>query len=338
MVRLKLVHRDTLSCEAILRRAQNGELIIVSQCGDVSEPAPLNRVYIFHSKDNGQTWSKGQSVFPEDGRAVYATEVTVLRDEITVYLTLHDGHFNRCENVALKSRDNGYTWEPPIRFPEGFGTGFTFVRGLLQLRNGTLLLPFQNYKISKSEDDRLANAGLPVWNSDAEFVRNGVFISTDGGFFWKEGGCNLYPLKDASGAKVWQWTEPTLAQLSDDSVIMLLRVRGGYLYQSRSYDGGLSWSVPEKTNIPNPGNKPKLIQDGKRIILLNTPSAGYGYQYRTPLVVWVSTDDMQTWKEYPVTDFAGWLSYPDGIVEGNTVRFAFELNRHDVYYAEAEIE
>src|SRR5699024_5895343 len=81
MAKLRLVHRDTLSCETILRRAPNGELFIVSQCGDVSEPAPLNRVYIFHSKDNGQTWSKGQSVYPEDGRAVYATEVTVLGGE-----------------------------------------------------------------------------------------------------------------------------------------------------------------------------------------------------------------------------------------------------------------
>ena len=130
----------------------------------------------------------------------------------------------------------------------------------------------------------------------------------------------------------------TLAQLSDDSIVMLLRIRGGYLYRSRSVDGGLTWSDPEKTDIPNPGNKPKLIQDGKRIILLNTPSSGYGYQYRTPLAVWVSEDDMQTWKKYVVTDFAGWLSYPDGIAEGNIVRFAFELNRHDVYYAEAEID
>lgn len=338
MAKLRLVHRDTLSCETILRRAPNGELFIVSQCGDVSEPAPLNRVYIFHSKDNGQTWSKGQSVYPEDGRAVYATEVTVLGGEITVYLTVHDGGFCRCENVAVKSRDNGYTWDSPMRFPENFGSGFTFVRGMLALRSGALLLPFQNYQIEKTDDERLSAAKLPVWNSEAEFVRNGVFISTDGGRIWQEGGSNRYPLKDCSGNKVWQWTEPTLAQLSDDSIVMLLRIRGGYLYRSRSVDGGLTWSDPEKTEIPNPGNKPKLIQDGKRIILLNTPSSGYGYQYRTPLAVWVSEDDMQTWKKYVVTDFAGWLSYPDGIAEGNIVRFAFELNRHDVYYAEAEID
>jgi len=338
MVKLRLVHRDTMSCEAILRRAPSGELIIVSQCGDVSEPAPLNRVYIFHSKDNGETWSKGISVFPENGRAVYATEVTVLQGVITVYLTVHDGHFNKCENFAVKSFDGGYTWEQPIKFPDCFGAGFTFIRGLLKLRDGTLLLPFQNYAVDKADDERLSAAGLPVWNSDAEFVNNGVFISADGGVSWKKGGFNAYPLKDENGAKVWQWTEPTLAQLSDGSIVMLLRIRGGYLYESRSFDGGLTWSEPKKTNIPNPGNKPKLIQDGQRIILINTPSSGYGYKYRTPLVVWVSDDDMQTWKEYPVTDFQGWLSYPDGIVEGNVVRFAFELNRHDVYFAETEID
>lgn len=45
MNRLRLVHRNTLSCEPILRRMENGEMLCVSQCGDVTEPAPGNRVY-----------------------------------------------------------------------------------------------------------------------------------------------------------------------------------------------------------------------------------------------------------------------------------------------------
>ena len=37
---IKLVQRELLSCEAIVRRAPNGELLLVCQCGDVTEPAP----------------------------------------------------------------------------------------------------------------------------------------------------------------------------------------------------------------------------------------------------------------------------------------------------------
>ena len=82
---IKLIQRELLSCEAIVRRAPNGELILVSQCGDVTEPAPLNRVYVWHSKDDGESWSKRELIVPEDGRAVYQTEVSVIDDEIRVY-------------------------------------------------------------------------------------------------------------------------------------------------------------------------------------------------------------------------------------------------------------
>ena len=55
---IKLVQRELLSCEAIVRRAPNGELLLVCQCGDVTEPAPLNRVYVWHSRDDGENWSE----------------------------------------------------------------------------------------------------------------------------------------------------------------------------------------------------------------------------------------------------------------------------------------
>ena len=70
MIRMKLVHRDTLSCEPILRRMPNGELLLVSQCGDVSEPAPGNRVYVFHSRDEGETWSRPALIREDDGRSI----------------------------------------------------------------------------------------------------------------------------------------------------------------------------------------------------------------------------------------------------------------------------
>ena len=92
---IKLVQRELLSCEAIVRRAPNGELLLVCQCGDVTEPAPLNRVYVWHSRDDGENWSGRKLLVPEDGRAVYQTEVSVIGEEIRVYVTFHDGRFCR---------------------------------------------------------------------------------------------------------------------------------------------------------------------------------------------------------------------------------------------------
>ncbi|MDY6024074.1 MAG: sialidase family protein [Candidatus Borkfalkiaceae bacterium] len=89
MDRIKLVQIDLLSCEAILRKAPNGDLIIVGQCGDVLEPAPENRIYIWRSKDNGETWSKRQLIYPEDGRAGYQTEVFVNENTVNVFKNEH---------------------------------------------------------------------------------------------------------------------------------------------------------------------------------------------------------------------------------------------------------
>ena len=55
MNRIKLVHLDSLSCEAIFRIAPNGDYVIISQVGDVTEPAPQNRVHLFRSTDKGES-------------------------------------------------------------------------------------------------------------------------------------------------------------------------------------------------------------------------------------------------------------------------------------------
>ncbi len=56
---------------------------------------------------------------------------------------------------------------------------------------------------------------------------------------------------------------------------------------------------------------------------------------RSPLALWVSDDDMETWGSRRVlTDFPGMLAYPDGQVDADErfVHFAFDYNRHDVIY------
>ena len=43
MDKISMVHRDSLSCEAIVRKLPDKSLILVSQCGGVTEPALENR-------------------------------------------------------------------------------------------------------------------------------------------------------------------------------------------------------------------------------------------------------------------------------------------------------
>jgi hypothetical protein len=335
MTYINLVHVDTLSCEAILRKAPNDELIIISQCGGLKEPSIDNRVYIFRSVDQGRSWSKPSLVYPDDGMAVYCTEVTVIANDIFAFLTIHNGFFLDFHNVVMKSSDNGHSWEETELFPNL--PGFVFVRGALKLRNGDIVFPYQQYLVSETENNDLAKNKKYIWNSNIETVTNGIYIkrrAEDDIVFGGEVKVQLW--KDSK--KLWQWTEPTLAELSNGTLVMLLRInKTGYLYRSDSTDGGLTWSDIKRTNLKNPGNKPKLIMlPDNNIALLNTFNDGDKYIDRNPLSLWISCDDMNTWEyKEELVNFPGWLSYPDGIVnKGDKIQFAFEFNRQDIYFVE----
>lgn len=336
---IRLVHTDTLSCEAILRRTPEGSLIIVSQCGGTKEPDPGNRVYLFRSEDEGLTWSKPVSVVPENGKAQYQTEVSVIGNAIYIFMTEHDGNFTGFHSYIIRSTDDGKTFRFYCDVPEK--KGFCFVRGMLEYR-GKYLFPYQNYPVTAQRDAQLREQGRKIWESGIDFVEMGVLSTSDMRTFVASEREVRLPLRLQDGTPRWVWSEPTLAPLSDGSIAMLLRFDGrGRLYRSLSRDGGRSWGEAEQTDIPNPANKPKLLplRDG-RIALLNTPDARTGYAYRCPLSLWVSDDDMRSWKyRRDLVTFPGWLSYPDGIcsADGKQILFAFEFNRHDIYFMRADI-
>ena len=335
---IKLVQRELLSCEAIVRRTPNGELLLVCQCGDVTEPAPLNRVYVWHSRDDGENWSGRKLLVPEDGRAVYQTEVSVIGEEIRVYVTFHDGRFCINEHAVYISRDSGYTWEKGSSLP--FLQGFYFVRGLLQEENKHFL-PYQLYDISEEQSEKLSKEKKFLWNAGLDVVRNGVLISEDGGkTYTRSEGEALLPLKDEEGKLKFVWSEPSVARMPDKTLAMLLRFDyTGRLYLSRSADEGKTWSVPRATDIPNPSNKVKLIPLEKgKIALFHTPNCIHGISNRHPLSVWVSFDGMKTWEiKKNIWDLDGWISYPDGFIENGVAYIAVELNRHDVYFIKERI-
>ena len=334
-----MVLRECLSCETILRKAPNGDLIIISQCGGTNEPQKENREYLIRSTDNGETWSKPVSIY-EDGRAVYITEVFVHGNEIWAFAGSHDGDFLGWESFLLKSYDSGYTWEkyPPIWDTEAF----CFVRGGVCLGD-RLVFPTQFYEVDEAEQARLKDAGELILKAEIAYARNGALISKDGGkTFYTSKNTADFPMV-IDGKRLWKWTEPTLAVLSDGKMVMLIRADGqGALYRSESVDGGEHWSDFVRTDIPNPNNKPKIINlpDGRHA-LINTPDFRIGFKYRHPLCVWISDDGLETFSHKKVlTDFPGWLSYPDGIYDekDGRIKFAFELNRHDVYYVDCGIE
>jgi hypothetical protein len=279
-----------------------------------------------------------QLIVPEDGRAVYQTEVAVINDKIYVFITFHNGKFLDFEHRILISSDSGLTFTDNGTIP--FLEGFTFVRGAIKKNAGGWLLPFQHYPVTKQEQDELSRANKMIWDIKAPFVQNGVLFMDDEGRINGISRVASIPLF-MDGTKRWVWSEPTIIELSNHELVMLMRVdKTGYLFESRSYDDGLTWSNPTITDIPNPSNKPKLLKNSQGdIVLINTPKTIHGMAHRHPLEAWISHDDMKTWtKKISLVTFPGWISYPDGFIEGNTLYLSFEFNRHDTYFLKCDLE
>lgn len=337
-ISIKQIYTDSLSCEPMIERVANGELLCVCQCGGTAEPCAENRVYVWHSKDNGETWSEKESIYPEDGQAVYCTELSVFGDEITAYITVHTGRFLDWKCYMMKSFNNGYTWKNygnPPHFPE-----YTFIRGTVQTTDGRILIPYQHYDVPRAEHDRILKEEEDklVCKARIPYCDTGILESCDGGKTYRK-----YQACQVDMSKGWIWSEPTVAELSDGSLAMLMRVCGsGWLYRCDSRDGGRTWSAYYRTDIPNPSNKPRLIKlDGSRIALIHTPNNkgievgdvyGWGAR-RFPLELWISDDGMKTWNsKIRLTDFPGDYSYADGFYEDGHIHFVIEHNRHTILY------
>lgn len=334
MAEIQLVHTDTLSCETIFRIAPNGDYLIFSLCKGLQEPAPENRTLLFRSTDQGKTWQKPVCIYSDEVVA-YCTEVFVFADYIEMYFTVHSGKFCNYRTMIGKSYDNGYNW---TYYENPFTRDYCFMRGGLRLSDGRYMTVAQHYPGTAELNTKLAEDDKYIWECDCPYAANTVVYEDEDGKMQAGGSVRIPTVYE--GRRSWKWTEPTVVELEKGHLVMLLRFQyTNYLWRSDSYDFGKSWTQPCKTDLKNPGNKPKLIQNGNRIILLNTFNEGYRYIDRNPLSVWVSNDGMNTWdKKITVADFPGYLSYPDGVCVGDEVLFAFEFNRHDIYFVRVRID
>lgn len=310
-----------------LRILPNGEWVTVFMTGGSVEPDPANFVALCRSTDKGETWGPLETVLRVENKGCTPAEVLVHGGEIVVFITIHDGCFEKWTNCTVRSRDNGRTWGEPEPFSPLPRRGF--VRTVYRASWGDWIAPFQYYEPTGDPD------ASPVKDGSFENMWVGALISHDQGRTWTKsqlvrGRC---------------WAENNVVELRDGRLVMLIRADGtGYLWRSESKDRGRTWSDPVQTEIPNPGSKFRLfrLRDG-RIVMIHNPnsqtwhpnSKHYALCNRNPLAMWISSDDTRTWGYQRIlTDFPGQLAYPDGVVDEaeGFVHFTFDYNRHNVIY------
>jgi predicted neuraminidase len=179
--------------------------------------------------------------------------------------------------MLTKSSDNGKTWSPPQRLPEGIA-GPIKNKPIL-LSGGKLLCP------SSTEDDG--------WRIHMEFT-------PDAGETWSR----TAALCDG---RRQQAIQPTVL-VHGERLQALCRNRDrGKLWETWSDDGGQTWSKLELVNLPHPGSgiDGVTLNDGRHLLVYNHTRLG-----RSPLNVAVS-DDGKSWQAALVLeDNRGEYSYP----------------------------
>jgi predicted neuraminidase len=350
--------------EGILRRVGTDGLICTWTTGGFSEPVHGNFTMAAYSEDNGASWSDAQVLFRHSYKGLFTTELFQPNPaEIHAFLQTYDlgVWMTQLNSFRAISRDGGRTWEGPHSIPGNIQN--VWVNSGIVHSSGKWILPVSWAEHCGSQwcppsigrspmEPWVGQAVQPhrelPWGADLPLLYQagnqwadanhryaaGVMISQDGGDSFQLRGYLRHP-------EARHFIEPKVVELSDGRLVLLSREKWkGGIWRSESRDGGETWSPVELSGIPNPSSKFRLLKakDG-RIFLLHNPVAvesGAKWGRRSPLSLWVSDDDMRTWrvKVDLVSDPDHNLNYPDGFLdeERQEIHFAWE-DAFSVYIA-----
>lgn len=349
--------------EALLRRTGPGRLLCTWTTGGMTEPWHGNLTMACASDDDGATWSVPDILFAHPTRGLFTTELFVPRaGEVHAFLQTYDIGVWMSQLLSYRavSRDGGRQWDVPASIPGGIhnvwvNRGITHTTGRWVIpvswceligeewappvmgrapqhgRVGARILAQE--ELPAGADARLLYRRGNAWCERNHRYACGVIISDDEGETFTLHG---YLRGGARGLLM----EPRVVERSDGSLAMLIRSQyDGWLWHSYSTDAGLTWSTPARTDIPNPAAKVCLLRarDG-RIFLIHNPTTHDGQIMggRNLLSLWISDDDMRTWrvKVDLVRDDnpSASLNYPDGYLdeERGELRLVWE-DTHTVY-------
>ena len=148
---------------------------------------------------------------------------------------------SRWWGTRIDSTDDGKSWSKPQRIPDG------------------LLGPVKNKPVRLTDGTILAGS-----STEHDGWRLHMERSTDGGKTFSKIG----PLNDG---KEFGAIQPTILTWPDANLQILCRSRQNRIVESRSTDGGKSWSPVKATALPNPssGIDAVTLRDGRGLLVYN---------------------------------------------------------------------
>ena len=262
------------------RRMPDGSIVSLLYTGGTQEPHPDNIATVIRSTDDGATWSKPELLFKHPCRCTWGTELfTEGERPFAVFQTFsYETTYAELRAFMTFTDDCGKSWTQPVSIP-GVPPNFSVRQGKV-LSDGSWLFPV--YWLDQRKE--WTSYGAP-----GACYTSGVIRSTDGG--------KSFTLHGAVETPGNAW-EPEVVELEPGHLKMFVRYEHpeAVLWESDSFDSGLTWSPAKPSTIPNPGTKFVIYRIRGRHVLVNnvcTPET----RTRDLLEIWVSDDNLQSWSK-----------------------------------------
>jgi hypothetical protein len=191
----------------------------------------------------------------------------------------------------MRSTDGRTQWTEPQRIFEGY---LGAIQCLVQLQSGRIIAPFADWI-----------AGRPTAPPTGPSVTTAIY-SDDGGRTWMRSPARLTsPCYEGYNGGNYGACEPTILELEDGRVWMIIRTQTGFLYESFSEDG-VNWSEAKPSRFPSSNSPafPIRLPDGRIVLFWNNcempPRVGQDGVYggRDALHAAISDDEGETWRGF----------------------------------------
>lgn len=241
----------------------NGDLLCTWFGGTLEGSSDIS-VYLSRLNKNSQEWSQPVKLSDDPHRSEQNPVLFLDPDNVLwlLYTAQQAGNQNTAFVRYRKSFDLGKNWTDIEVLIDEPGT---FVRQpITVMPNGDWLLPIFYCQTKPGEKW--------VGNYDTSAVK----ISNDKGKTWQ-----TYPVPNSTGC-----VHMNITPLKDGSLVALYRSRwADFIYQSRSTDGGKTWSEPVPTDLPNNNSSIQVttLDNGHLALVFNNINAEGCTERRTSL-------------------------------------------------------
>jgi hypothetical protein len=227
----------------------SGELLMVFQGGKGSGTAE-GKIFLSISRDNGRNWTSPDTIVNTTWRCE-APSVVQLRDGLVIVNFSLSRWIEQAEErrtmgcFTIRSFDNGVSFTVPKVVSISPYDRISCSDGILELKNGTLLLPVSSHEKEESQSAL-------------------VIMSTDRGETWDE----ISVVAHDRGNQI-RFLHPTLIELPNGHLTCMLATEGteGFLYQSFSTDKGRTWSPVRSTGVYGSSPDLQLTPEGTLICI-----------------------------------------------------------------------